>query len=167
MEVGDTVVVCLVKPDFPGTAGETVIERAIERLRPAPYAVSAKWVETRHSFAAPTGVGAAGVIAQTIGLAVLALFGLTVCSLWFSGIAGLLVGASIGLFALYRYGRLAKAVDDRWRAAHRVLSGVDKTEFLQVFALADRVTSMWPELTRWVPLPYPGHDLARLLWDIV
>lgn len=167
VEVGDTVVISTVKPDFPGTAGETAIERAIERLRPAPYAVTAKWVEVRHSIAAPTGVGAAGVIAQTIALAVLALAGMIVFGLWLSSIQGLLVGATIGFFALYRYGRLQKAVGDRWRAAHRVLAGVEKAEFLEVFTLADRVTTMWPELTRWVPLPYPGHDLARLLWDVV
>src|SRR5690242_10168978 len=73
VEVGDTVVVCLVKPDFPGTAGETVIERAIERMRPAPYKVTARWVERQYSSAAPTGPGMFGVIAQTVGLAALAL----------------------------------------------------------------------------------------------
>src|SRR5262249_49085849 len=147
VEVGDTVVVCLVKPDFPGTAGETVIERAIERLRPAPYKVTSRWVERQYSSAAPTGPGMFGVIAQTVGLAVLALVAMIVCGLWFWGIPGLLAGGSIGVYTLYRYGRLRNVLDERWRAAHRVLRGTDKADFLQLFALADRVTGMWPELT--------------------
>src|SRR5262249_6799974 len=126
VETGETVVVALVRPEFPGAAGETAIERAIGRLTPAPYQAPARWGEARQSTMAPIAPGMAGVIARTVGLASLALLALIVFSIRWSAVPGFLAAIAIGLTALYRYGRLQKAVDDRWRAAHRVLAGPDK-----------------------------------------
>lgn len=166
VETGDTVVIALIKPDFPGTAGETAVERVAEKLT-APYKSPARWAEAKQSIAAPVAPGMFGVIARTAALGGLALLGWIVVGVALSVVVGVLVAIAIGSYALYRYGQLRTAMDERWRVAHRVLAGPDKADFLKVYALADRVTTRWPEITRWVPLPYPGLDVACLLWDVV
>lgn len=166
VEVGDTVVIALIKPDFPGTAGETAIERAIEKVTQPLYKDPPNWVEMKRSSAAPVAPGMSGVIARTVALAGLALLGWILVGVWLSVIPGVVAAGAIGIYAFFRYGQLQKVLEDRWRAAHRLLAGAEKADFMKVFTLADRVTTIWPEITRWVPLPYPGLDVAHVLWDV-
>jgi len=166
VEVGDTIAIALIKPDFVGTAGATSIERVVEKITQPLYKDPPKWAEMKRSSGAPVAPGMSGVIAQTIALGGLALLGWVLVGTWLSILPGVAVAGAIGIYAYFRYGRLQKALEERWRAAHRVLAGPEKADFMKVFALADRVTTVWPEITRWVPVPYPGLDVAHVLWDV-
>lgn len=166
VEVGDTIVIALIKPDYVGTAGATSIERAIEKITQPLYKDPPKWAETKRSSGAPVAPGMSGVITETVALAGLAMLTWIVVGFWLSILPGVVAAGAIGIYAFFRYNRRQRALEERWRAAHRVLAGPEKADFMKVFTLADRVTTVWPEITRWVPLPYPGLDVAHVLWDV-